>query len=128
MNRFHSKFHRKNHHTSTDPYNPDAGHDPIASAEAPFQGNFYLNGSLSSNNSFIFDSTLAGKTTLNNNASSLVLTNKILNNSIVFLTTQSPSGTLGIPFIESIVESNSFTISSTNIDDKSTIGWFIIQT
>jgi alpha-tubulin suppressor-like RCC1 family protein len=43
----HSKFHRKNHHTDTDPFNPDAGHDPIASKEAPFRGNFYLIGGLS---------------------------------------------------------------------------------
>jgi alpha-tubulin suppressor-like RCC1 family protein len=42
----HSKFHRKNHHTDTDPFNPDAGHDPIASKDAPFRGNFHLNGSL----------------------------------------------------------------------------------
>jgi hypothetical protein len=45
----HSKFHRKNHHTDIDPYNPDAGHDPIASKTAPFQGDFFLNGCLSSN-------------------------------------------------------------------------------
>lgn len=128
MNRFHSKFHRKNHHTSTDPYNPDAGHDPIASADAPFQGNFYLNGSLSANNSFIFGGNVAGKTTLNDNASALVTTNKVLTSSLIFLTTQSPSGTLGVPFVESVSNATSFTISSTNINDKSTIGWFIIQT
>ena len=43
----HSKFHRKNHHTDPDPFNPDAGHDPIASKDAPFRGTFHLNGSLS---------------------------------------------------------------------------------
>jgi len=45
-NRFHSKFHRSNHHTNTSGTNADAGHDPIASADSPFQGDFYLNGDL----------------------------------------------------------------------------------
>lgn len=48
-NRFHSKYHRHNHHTNrvNDPRYPDAAHDPIASPEYPFMGNFYLAGSLS---------------------------------------------------------------------------------
>jgi hypothetical protein len=47
--RLHNKFHRHNHHTynSTDPRYPDAGHDPIASPDSPFQGEFILHGSLS---------------------------------------------------------------------------------
>jgi len=53
-NRFHSKYHRSNHHTDTSktnldgsPKNPDTGHDPIASREHPFLGIFSLNGGLS---------------------------------------------------------------------------------
>jgi hypothetical protein len=46
-NRFHSKFHRQNHHTYSNAYNPDAGHDPIASTEQPFSGDFVLYGALS---------------------------------------------------------------------------------
>jgi hypothetical protein len=46
-NRFHSKYHRRNHHTYTNAANPDAGHDPIASPENPFLGDFVLNGALS---------------------------------------------------------------------------------
>jgi hypothetical protein len=46
-NRFHSKFHRQNHHTYTGVTNPDAGHDPIASPHQPFKGDFILNGALS---------------------------------------------------------------------------------
>ena len=46
-NRFHSKFHRQNHHTYTSATNPDAGHDPIASPEQPFRGDFVLSGALS---------------------------------------------------------------------------------
>jgi hypothetical protein len=47
--RFHNKFHRHNHHTTpvNDPRYPDAAHDPIASPESPFQGDFVLQGSLS---------------------------------------------------------------------------------
>jgi hypothetical protein len=49
--RFHSKFHRHNHHTTPieDARYPDAAHDPIASYDSPFQGDFILNGTLSAN-------------------------------------------------------------------------------
>ena len=46
-NRFHSKYHRHNHHTYTNVANPDSGHDPIASPAAPFQGDFVIAGGLS---------------------------------------------------------------------------------
>lgn len=46
-NRFHSKYHRQNHHSYTNPFNPDAGHDPIASQDQPFRGDFCLFGALS---------------------------------------------------------------------------------
>lgn len=46
-NRFHSKYHRQNHHTYGNLTNPDAGHDPIASFENPFLGDFVLKGGLS---------------------------------------------------------------------------------
>jgi hypothetical protein len=46
-NRFHQKYHRRNHHTYTNPANPDAGHDPIASPESPFLGDFVMAGALS---------------------------------------------------------------------------------
>jgi hypothetical protein len=47
--RLHNKWHRHNHHTKStpDPALPDSGHDPIASPDSPFQGDFVLNGSLS---------------------------------------------------------------------------------
>jgi hypothetical protein len=47
--RFHNKFHRHNHHTkpSTDPRYPDSAHDPIASPEAPFEGQFVVNDGVS---------------------------------------------------------------------------------
>lgn len=47
--RLHSKYHRHNHHTRTalDPRYPDASHDPIASYESPFLGDFVMQGALS---------------------------------------------------------------------------------
>jgi hypothetical protein len=45
-NRFHPKYHRKNHHTYGNPTNPDAAHDPIASPDQPFLGDFSLQGAL----------------------------------------------------------------------------------
>lgn len=47
--RLHNKYHRHNHHSIAleDPRYPDAAHDPIASYESPFLGDFVLNGTLS---------------------------------------------------------------------------------
>jgi hypothetical protein len=48
-NRFHNKYHRHNHHSYTidDVRYPDAGHDPIASYDSPFLGEFVMHGTLS---------------------------------------------------------------------------------
>ena len=47
--RLHSKYHRHNHHTrpANDPRYPDSSHDPIASHESPFLGDFVMSGTLS---------------------------------------------------------------------------------
>lgn len=50
-NRLHQKFHRSNHHSMLSsaprtPMYPDAGYDPIASFDSPFQGEFYSNGNI----------------------------------------------------------------------------------
>jgi hypothetical protein len=45
--RFHDKLHRKNHHSLPTVGYPDSGTDPIASHDEPFQGDFVINGSLS---------------------------------------------------------------------------------
>jgi hypothetical protein len=135
MNRFHSKFHRKNHHTNTDPYNPDAGHDPIASPDAPFQGIFCVNGNLSSSGGLTVSGfnisrgyRTVGFTTLVAGSSALVTTTAIQASSIVLLTPQTSSVNIGTPFIRTRIPSVSFTISSTHANDRSTIGWFILQT
>jgi hypothetical protein len=54
--RFHNKWHRHNHHTISinDPNYPDASHDPIASPESPFQGDFILQGGLSASGNIEF--------------------------------------------------------------------------
>lgn len=135
MNRFHSKFHRKNHHTDTDPFNPDAGHDPIASPDAPFQGVFCVNGNLSSSGNLLISGfqipliyKTAGFATLQAGSSALVSTAAIQASSIVLLTPQTSSVNIGTPFIRTKVPSISFTISSTHANDRSTVGWFILQT
>jgi cytoskeletal protein CcmA (bactofilin family) len=48
-NRYHSKFHRRNHHTDKSLTYPDAGHDPIASPDSPFLGTFVTMGMISAN-------------------------------------------------------------------------------
>jgi hypothetical protein len=54
--RLHNKFHRHNHHTTpiNDPRYPDAAHDPIASQESPFLGDFVLQGGLSASGDMMF--------------------------------------------------------------------------
>ena len=52
-NRFHSKWHRHNHHTNPTTGEPDSSHDPIASSSDPFQGDFYLNGTLSATDAIV---------------------------------------------------------------------------
>jgi hypothetical protein len=46
--RFHNKWHRHNHHTAPigDSKYPDASHDPIASYDSPFLGDFVTEGGL----------------------------------------------------------------------------------
>lgn len=50
-NRFHNKFHKHNHHTrptDREGLYPDSAYDPIASPESPFQGEFYVDGDITS--------------------------------------------------------------------------------
>lgn len=50
-NRFHNKFHKHNHHTrptDRDGLYPDSAYDPIASPDSPFQGEFYVDGDITS--------------------------------------------------------------------------------
>jgi hypothetical protein len=77
-NRFHSKYHRQNHHTIPSPSNPDSSHDPIASYDNPFQGDFVLNGTLSSSGNLNIAggiTTYAGITAYGNNIINSLVTN-----------------------------------------------------
>ena len=47
LDRFHSKFHRYNHHTDYTPGYVDSASDPIASPQYPFKGSFHVRGTLS---------------------------------------------------------------------------------
>jgi len=67
------------------------------------------------------DTLVAGTVTVN--------TNKIATNSVIFLTRNTPSGTLGELSVPSasIVDGVSFTINSSSATETSTINWFIIN-
>ena len=71
--RFHNKYHRHNHHTSAinDPRYPDSSHDPIASHDSPFQGDFVLNGILSADNLAFTSASVTPGGTLTSSVSSL---------------------------------------------------------
>lgn len=50
LDRFHSKLHNKNHHTSFSPGYPDSASDPIAAPQDPFKGDFHVAGTVSATN------------------------------------------------------------------------------
>ena len=82
--RFHSKFHRRTHHTDATPGYPDSGSDPIASPDSPFQGDFVLAGELSASSAHFItnvvidgDLSVTGTTTTLSSANTSVLDNYI---------------------------------------------------
>jgi hypothetical protein len=81
-NRFHTKFHRHNHHTVKTEGYPDSSWDPIASRESAFQGEFYSDGDITTtanisaekdlgayNGTFHGDMTIGKSLTVNQNFS-----------------------------------------------------------
>jgi hypothetical protein len=58
MNRFHNKYHRHNHHSFPTAGEPDSAHDPIASKDSPFKGEFHVDGALSAVSGSINDLTV----------------------------------------------------------------------
>jgi hypothetical protein len=48
-------------------------------------------------------------------------------NSVVMLTTQTPGGTVGTPYVSARTAGTSFTITSTSASDTSTVGWRILD-
>lgn len=81
--RFHDKLHRKNHHTNPTVGFADSASDPIASPSEPFQGDFIVNGQLSSNKGIsLLSASIAGDIYCNNiHVSSVTYTNYISGNS-----------------------------------------------
>lgn len=68
--RFHSKWHRRAHHTLPTIGYPDSGLDPIASYVEPFQGDVVINGSLSaSQNLSATNAFINGNATINGSLS-----------------------------------------------------------
>jgi hypothetical protein len=71
--------------------------------------------------------TTMGSGTFVTNASALITTSAVTNNSRIFITIQDPRGSIGTPFIASRVSTTSFTVSSTNLSDRSGFAWLIIE-
>lgn len=67
MNRFHNKYHRHNHHTIPFPGEPDSAHDPIASPDDPFRGDFHVDGTLSAIGGKFSDITVTNNFTVSGN-------------------------------------------------------------
>ena len=71
--------------------------------------------------------TFCGTAVLGGSGTATVNTPAISNNSLVFLTSQNNSGTVGAVSVSARVPGTSFTITSTQVADTSTVGWFIVQ-
>lgn len=67
MNRFHNKYHRHNHHTIPIPGEPDSAHDPIASPDDPFRGDFHVDGTLSAVGGKFSDISVTNNLTVSGN-------------------------------------------------------------
>ena len=48
-------------------------------------------------------------------------------NSVVFLTPQSGAAPLALPYVSSITAGTGFTITSLNLSDTATVGWWIVE-
>ncbi len=71
-------------------------------------------------NTHMGTATLSSGTAVVNNAS-------VAADSRIYLTIQSPSGTVGVPYISARSVGTSFTITSTNGADASTVAWLMVQ-
>ena len=61
-------------------------------------------------------------------AGTVVVNNtRITANTRIFLTIQSPAGTLGVVYVSARTAGTSFTITSTSILDTSTVAWMIVE-
>ena len=68
MNRFHNKYHRHNHHSLPTAGEPDSAHDPIASKDSPFKGEFHVDGALSAVSASVKDLSVTNNLTVSGKA------------------------------------------------------------
>jgi len=92
-NRFHNKSHRADHHTTAVAGVPTSAQDPIASPAYPFQGDFYLVGSLSATNALSatsakFSVLSAANGTINTLISTSATINSLSSNSLSAVNTK----------------------------------------
>ena len=122
-NRFHNKFHRFNHHSTAnqDPQFPDAGYDPIASFNSPFQGEFFSHGDIITTQSLsaYINAWIGNNLTVGYDA--LVKNNLVVDNN--FTVSGSSSNIDTLVYITSAVEIfNSGTGPALRVEQKSLSG------
>jgi len=69
---------------------------------------------------------LTGKATLSGGTVAVALP-AVTANSLIFLTAQSPGGTLGAVYVSARTPGTSFTITSLNVLDTSVVAWMLIE-
>ena len=70
----------------------------------------------------------AGTATLNGTAAVTVSAPMTDANTLIFLTTQSPAGTPGTPYVATVTPGAGFTVKSTSSGDTSQVAWVLIDT
>ena len=123
-NRFHNKAHRADHHTTAVAGVPTSAQDPIASPAYPFQGDFYLVGSLSASNalsatSAYFRVLSAANGTVNNLISTSATINSLSSNSLSAVNTKFTN--------LNVINNNTFmTIFTTHLTNLITIFYILL--
>ena len=138
--RFHDKLHRANHHTLSTSGLLDSAYDPIASPEHPFQGDFVLNGDLSSNKTIYADNlnikseiVIDGNTTTQNQkiVGSLQLSKQLFGGTAIYAndpTTNPNSFTLSLNYQNGVFISDDLyargdlTVNNANVLDLNAAG------
>jgi hypothetical protein len=68
-----------------------------------------------------------GTATLNGTTAVAVATTAVDSNTRVFLTIQTPGGTVGAPYVSSITAGTGFGVKSTSGSDTSTVAWMLVD-
>lgn len=121
-NRFHNKFHRQNHHSKRTVKNntyTDAGYDPIASFEVPFQGEFFSEGDILTTENLsaqkgVFSESLTTKSNVQVGNDLLVQGSGIFNTNLTIKQSLSAVG-------NSTLDANVFVKQNLNVSGDTTI-------